>query len=113
MVEDVIKNGVKHVTPAQAHALILEDKEIIILDVRTPKEFKTDRIEGAININYFSFFFKWRLKKLDPNKAYLVHCAVGGRSFKSLLTLKEAGLKNIIHMDEGLNGWREDKLPLA
>ena len=39
-----------HITPAEAKALMESEKDYIILDVRTPDEFASGHIEGAILI---------------------------------------------------------------
>ncbi len=106
-----VRDGVRYVTPAEAYQIIKKHKDIVVLDVRTPKEFKENYIKGAININFFSLRFASHLKKLDPNKTYLVHCAVGGRSQKAIKPMNKVGIHNIIHMDYGLNHWLEEQLP--
>ena len=107
-----VRDDVRYVTPAQAHEILEENPDIVVLDVRTGKEFKEDHIKGAVNMNYFSLNFKKHLKTLDSNKTYLLHCAVGGRSQKAIKTMNQVGIVNIIHMDYGLNRWREEALPL-
>ena len=106
-----VRDGVRYVTPAESYQLIEEHKDLVVLDVRTPKEFKESHIKDAINVNFFSLRFASHLKKLDPSKTYLVHCAVGGRSQKAIKPLQKAGIHNIIHMDHGFNRWLEEKLP--
>ena len=46
------KYGVRHVTAPQAAELINTQKEIVILDVRTPGEFNDGHVDGALNIDY-------------------------------------------------------------
>src|SRR5690242_9339142 len=76
---DPVRGVAKHVDPKQAQKLIA-DKKVIILDIRTPSEFKTGHIAGATNIDFLAQDFERRISLLDTNKAYLVHCASGGRS---------------------------------
>ena len=54
--------------------------KVVVLDVRTPKEFKEGHIPGATNIDFTTPDFEKRIGKLDKSKTYLVHCASGGRS---------------------------------
>ena len=44
----------KNIEPKELNSNL--SKDITILDVRTPEEFKTGHIEGAININFYSSF---------------------------------------------------------
>lgn len=104
-------NDVKHVT-AKAAAEILAKGDVIVLDVRTADEFAEGHIKGAENIDFLDDQFKTRAAKLDPEKTYLVHCQVGGRSTQSLKPLQDLGIKNLIHLDGGFGSWKESGLPV-
>lgn len=110
--EPYMKEGVLHLSPSQSYDVLLTRDDIVVLDVRTPKEFDEGHIKGALNYDYFSPDFKESLKTIDTQKTYLVHCAVGGRSTEALFVLKEIGVTDIMHMDDGLKKWSEDELPL-
>lgn len=88
------------------------EKAIVVLDVRTAEEFASGHIKGAQNVDIASPDFQKNLARLDPAKTYLVHCAAGGRSTRSLGILNKLGFKSIIHLDGGLNSWKEAGLPL-
>jgi len=107
--DDVV---VQHVNASDAAKLINENPDYIILDVRTPLEYKYSQIENAININYYSLSFKESLEQLDKNKTYIVHCHSGVRSGKTLPIMLSAGFKHIIHMDGGMKAWKQAKLPV-
>lgn len=98
---------VRHVDAKAAEKLLKEDKSIVVLDVRTPEEYAEGHIPGATNINFNVSDFAAEVKKLDPKKTYLVHCAAGGRSTRSLPKLASAGLTNVIHLDGGYGAWRD------
>ena len=105
------KTSVKHVDPKQAQQLIV-DKKVIVLDLRTPTEFKAARIKGAANIDCLAPDFEERIKGLDKSKSYLVHCASGGRSTRSLSTFQRQQFHSIYHLDGGIKAWEKDGLPL-
>lgn len=63
----------------------------IILDVRTPGEYKTGHIEGSINIQ-LSRLHADKLP-LDKTKTYITVCSHGLRSVKAVSLLKEKGYK--------------------
>ena len=110
-------SAVQHLD-APAAAKVLEkaaktpEKSIAILDVRTPEEFASGHLKGAQNLDIASADFQKNLAKLDPSKTWLVHCAAGGRSTRTLGLLNKLGFKSIIHLDGGLNGWKKAGLPL-
>ena len=41
------------------------NKDILLIDVRTPQEFASGHLENAVNINYFDSDFTAQLKTLD------------------------------------------------
>lgn len=108
---------VKHVDAAAAAKVLEEaaktpEKKVTVLDVRTPEEFASGHIKGAQNVDIASPDFAKDLARLDPAKTYLVHCAAGGRSTRSLSILSKLGFKSVMHLDGGLNGWKKAGLPL-
>lgn len=112
------KDGVKHVDAAGAKKIIDEsaakkDGQVVVLDVRTAEEFKAGHIAGAVNVDFMDDKFAGEAGKLDKDKTYVVHCQGGGRSGRSLDTLKKLGFKSIVHLDGGMNGWEKEKLPVA
>ncbi len=112
------KNGVKHVDAEGAKKLLDEaaakkDGSVIVLDVRTPEEFKAGHIEGAKNVDFMGDKFAGEVAKLDKSKTCIVHCQAGGRSTRSLETLIKLGFKSIVHLDGGISGWQKAKLPVT
>lgn len=103
---------IKHVESEAAAKLLNDNKEIIVLDIRTPKEFKAGHIKGAKNIDFFEDDFGLIIRKLDRDKVYLVHCASGGRSGKSLELFKALHFKSVYHLDDGFNGWAKAGKPV-
>jgi rhodanese-related sulfurtransferase len=87
-------------------------KAIGVLDVRTPEEFAAGHLKGAKNVDFNEDDFEKQLSTLDRNKTWLVHCAAGGRSTRSLKLLDKLGFKSIIHLDEGYKGWTAAGLPV-
>jgi rhodanese-related sulfurtransferase len=72
---------------------IVKNKEVIVLDVRTPKEFRQDHFHHAINIDFYAEDFKEKLTQLDRFKVYLVHCHSGRRSTKTVQLMEQMGFK--------------------
>jgi hypothetical protein len=60
----------------------------VILDIRTPQEFQSGYIEGAINIDYYSPAFPADLDKLDKSKTYFIYCRTGRRTADAIRSKK-------------------------
>lgn len=101
----------KHVKAEEAAKIIAEGKTVIV-DVRTPDEFKDGHIKGAKNIDIMASDFEAKLGKLDKTTPTLVHCQAGGRSMRALKVFEKLGFTNLIHLDEGFGGWEAAGKPV-
>lgn len=100
-----------NVTPAQAATLIKEQNGLVVLDVRTPEEFSQERIENAIDVNYYSDTFKDELDRLDKEAKYLVYCRTSRRSSAALSIMKSLEFMEVHNLMGGIDRWRQDGLP--
>ncbi|MDF1695972.1 MAG: rhodanese-like domain-containing protein [Saprospiraceae bacterium] len=95
----------KDVDVAQAKIMIQEEKNLIILDVRTPEETAKGMIENSIEIDYLGDSFDAEISKLDKSKPYLVYCRSGGRSVSASEKMIAAGFTDVTNMKGGYNDW--------
>lgn len=102
--------------PAGADKILAErGEDIVVLDVRTPQEVAAGHIKNSININIHDEDFVERVKKLNPAKTYLVHCASGsptGRSRKSVDVLLSLGAEKVYHLNGGFKAWEKAGKPV-
>jgi rhodanese-related sulfurtransferase len=103
---------VKNVTPDEAEKILKSSKDVVVLDVRTPEEFQDGHIKGAKNLDVQDDAFAEKLKQLDKDKTYVLHCAAGGRSSRVLKQMRELNFKSIYHMNDGFSAWKEAGKPL-
>ena len=99
-----------------ADALIKTYKDssnFYIMDVRTPGEFDSGYIEGAVNQNYYGAGFDDTLAVLDKNLVYLVYCASGGRSAGAFSKMIAAGFQTVYNMQGGINAWKGAGYPVV
>jgi phage shock protein E len=111
--EEKAADGAIHVK-ADAAAKLVQEKKIIVLDIRTADEFGEGHIAGAKNIDFLQGAeFEAKIKELDKTKPYLVHCQSGGRSGRSLKIFKDLGFEMIYHLDGGFGDWQASGKPVA
>jgi rhodanese-related sulfurtransferase len=107
---------IQTISPRQFKALLDRhqgDPDVVLLDVRTPKEFEEGHIDGALLVDYYSSDYVKRLQALDREKTYLIYCRSGNRSGKSLAIFEKLGFRHAYHMDTGVIGWSREKYPLV
>ena len=88
---------------------VTEDKEAILLDVRTPMEHQMVRIPNSILIDINSPTFLQEIEKLDKNKSYYVYCRSGNRSFHAGNYMLKAGFEKVYNLEPGIIGWQGQK----
>lgn len=74
----------------------------ILVDVRTPGEFLSGHIDGAINIDIQNPSFMTEVVKLDTSKTYFVYCRSGNRSQQAVFVMKANGIQNIYELKGGI-----------
>ena len=60
----------------QAFADYASKPGVVILDVRTPAEFASGHLPGAVNLDVQGADFGGGLAKLDPSASYAVYCCL-------------------------------------
>lgn len=94
-------------------ASVLTRPGIQIIDVRTPAEFDSGHIAGAVNIPVQSADFAARIAQLDPAGQYAVYCRSGNRSRPAVAAMKDAGISTVYELASGTIGWAADGQPLV
>jgi phage shock protein E len=85
---------------------VLKDQGALILDVRTPSEFKSGHIKGAVNVPLQ--VLDQQLTKLDKNETIITCCASGMRSGSAKNLLQSNGF--VVHNG---GGWQSLQRKLA
>lgn len=88
---------------------ILEDKDAVLLDVRTPMEHQTVRIPNSILIDINNPLFAMEIDKLDKTKNYYVYCRSGIRSVHAGNYMLRSGLEKVYNLQSGIIGWQGEK----
>lgn len=87
----------------------LGNKDISIIDVRTPGEFSKGSISGSINIPVNEIGEKIGSIVADKNKTIYLYCLSGSRSETATYILEGQGYLNAFSMTNGLLMWRTKK----
>jgi rhodanese-related sulfurtransferase len=69
----------------------------LLLDVRTPQEFASGHLEGAVNIDATSADFADRVAELARDESWVVYCASGDRAAGAVETMAELGFSEVVN----------------
>ncbi len=87
------------------------DTTAIILDVRTPEEYKEEHLAGAQQLDFLNNeVFDAGIKLLDKSHTYYVYCRRGKRSHHVCMKMQKQGLK-VFDMEGGILNWKKLGMP--
>lgn len=79
--------------------------DTIVIDVRTPAEYRRENIVGVVNMPLDNI--DNHVDDLRDYKHVYVHCASGNRSQQACTKLNTLGLSNIINVTGGISAWKD------
>jgi rhodanese-related sulfurtransferase len=85
---------------------ISTEKNIQLIDVRTPEEYQQGHIKNAKNINVYDANFEKEIQKLDKSKPVYIYCRSGNRSRSAAQVLSNNGFKTIFDLQGGITAWQ-------
>lgn len=91
----------------------ITEPDVIIVDVRTPEEFASGHIEGALNIDFNSGNFANEITRLNPSENYAIYCRSGSRSGQAASIMHKAGFHDVSNLNGGVIDWTNAGLPLV
>lgn len=100
------------VSPQEAYGLATKDPVTVLLDVRSPLEFKQVHIKGSVNMP-----IDMLLDKIDelnqPKLSYIVLCRTGNRSPMAADMLMQSGISPVRVLDGGILRWQKEHFPVV
>jgi rhodanese-related sulfurtransferase len=82
----------------------------VVIDVRTPEEYASGHIPGAVNIPFDEV--AQRVGEVDAPHGVALYCMVGPRARKGEAALLELGYGPVFHLEGGLAAWQAAGLPV-
>ena len=94
--------------PVPAFDKALQEKHVQLLDVRTPEEFKSGYIAGAVNADWQNRdLFAQQAGKLDKTAPVYVYCLSGIRSGRAADWLSANGFTKVFSLEGGVKAWKD------
>lgn len=103
------KGFLRNVDVSFAKGLIMQNKDLIIIDVRTPEENAEGGIPNSRVIDVQSDDFEQKLTELDKEATYLVYCRSGRRSSRAVKIMEELGFQKLYMMEGGFLDWEDSE----
>ncbi|MCK9280881.1 MAG: rhodanese-like domain-containing protein [Melioribacteraceae bacterium] len=81
------------------------DKDAVLIDVRTLAENEEQRIPNSILLDIMSPVFVKELDKLDRSKSYYMYCRSGSRSHHAAKQMLQMGFEKVYNLADGIIRW--------
>lgn len=104
-------NVIEQITPSELKKKMSRDKELVVLDVRSPQEYATGHIKGTRLLPLANL--SQRINEVPQSATVVCVCRSGARSMVASELLVKAGYKNVINMSGGMMAWAMAKLPMV
>ncbi len=92
--------GIKQITPRELD----QKKGMMILDVRTDKEYAQGHVPGAVHVPLDAIGDRVRKHKKD--RELVVYCQSGNRSIWAIKRLMGMGYTNLYNLKGGYSAWK-------
>jgi rhodanese-related sulfurtransferase len=104
--------GGKRLSALEAVRLI-NDRSPVIVDVRSPVDYKRGHLLGAVNAPLAKLDEHLPRLGKDRQQPVLVYCALGSSSLTATEKIRAAGFSEVYPLRGGLNAWAAANLPVT
>ncbi len=108
--EDPESTKAPSISAAELHARRESGAAPVVIDVRTPEEYASGHIPGAVNIPFDQV--AQRIAEIAAPHGVALYCMVGPRARKGESALLAAGYEKVFHLEGGLAAWQAAGLPV-
>lgn len=107
------RKRIRQSTIDEVKARIDRGEKFLLIDVREESEYAKDHLPEAIHLGKGIIERDIEDRVPDPNTEMILYCGGGFRSALAADNLQKMGYRNVISMDGGIRGWRENNFPLV
>jgi rhodanese-related sulfurtransferase len=101
------------ISPADLAARLQTLNAPLLVDVRTPAEFRDGHIAGAINVAHDEIGNRWPALNLPRDDEVIVYCGTGRRAGIAQQAFEALGYAHTRILQGGLEAWKKAGLPVV
>ncbi|MCG8319329.1 MAG: rhodanese-like domain-containing protein [Cytophagales bacterium] len=112
LLDNMYKNTVPLIKPEELSDLMQHNESLVLLDIRSQKEYQVSHLANSMFIDYDSFN-KHKISHLNKDANIIVYCAVGYRSERVGEKLLDMGFENVRNLYGGIFQWKNQDKPVV
>jgi len=97
----------RDISDVELEGLLASRPDLLLLDVRTDKEWDGGHIGGACFLDYLEDDFLDVARGLPRDRPIALYCAAGGRSEDAMKLLAKEGFRELYNLRGGFYGWED------
>jgi rhodanese-related sulfurtransferase len=101
-----MKAGVINLDSEEFEKKVKEDRDAVLLDVRTVMENSQERIPNSLLVDIADSSFQDEIDKLDRSKSYFIYCRSGNRSYHAANIMLQMGFEKVYNLAAGILDWQ-------
>jgi rhodanese-related sulfurtransferase len=101
---EAMASGGNRISVEELRKLMESKTPVVLIDVRTPEEFKEGHIPGAISMPLDTLE---GVKTLPQGGKIILYCKSGRRSQEAFRILSAKGFKGLVDLEGGIVEWNE------
>jgi len=83
-------------------SIVKNNKNVILLDVRSKQEYDEGHLKGAINIPVYELEYRAGSELKNKQCVLIAYCSAGIRSRRAIEILRKMGYKNLYNVEDGV-----------
>jgi rhodanese-related sulfurtransferase len=106
--------SIQTISPRELHSIVCSGKQVNLIDVRTPAEFREVHVTFAINVPLNQLNAKELVDATrESTEPLYVICKSGARGRQACEKITAAGCRCVINVDGGTSAWDQACLPVV
>jgi rhodanese-related sulfurtransferase len=110
---EIRERGAAAFAIAPNEAIRLANAGAVLVDLRSPNQFKDGHITGARNLPGDQIAADPQSVAKLADKTIVLYCDTGTTTAAAQRTLAQAGVKNVFSLRGGLAAWKQENLPVV
>jgi len=83
--------------PTTTSSVAIDTTGATIIDVRTPSEYASGHLQGAVNIDIQGADFVTKIDAYPRDGHYVLYCRSGARASSAIVQMTSMGFKNLVN----------------
>ena len=104
---------IENLPAGEAADVLTSTPGAVLLDIRTPEEYREGHLAGSVNIDFYAADFADQIGALDRDATYVVYCRSDNRSGAAMDLFRDLGFGDVVEVDGGIVAWVEAGLPVV